>query len=60
MTSGDLSGGEMHRIWVSRLDRAMIAIGRDRLRIISGGTCRVIGAERANKMTIIIVSVLVS
>ena len=29
MTSGALSGGEMHRIWVSRLDRAMIAIGRD-------------------------------
>ena len=45
MTSGGLSGGEMHRIQVSRLDMAMIVIGRDRLRIISGGTCRVIGAE---------------
>lgn len=36
MTSGALSGGEMHRIWVSRLDRTMIAIGRDRLRIMYG------------------------
>ena len=60
MTSGDLSGGEMHQIQVSRLDRAMIAIGRDRLRIISGGACRVIGRECANRRAIIIVSVLTS
>ena len=59
MTSGGLSGNEMHRIRVSRLDRAMITIGRDQLRIISGSACRVIGAERANRREIIIVSVLI-
>ena len=42
MTSGGLSGSEMYRIQVGRMDRVMIAIGRDRLKIISGGTCRVI------------------
>ena len=60
MTSGGLSGGEMHQIQVSRLDRAMISIGRDGLRIISGGTCRVIGEERANRREIVMVSVLIS
>ena len=59
MTSSGLSGGEMHRIQVSRMDRVMIAIGGDRLRIIPGGTCRVIGEEHANRREIIIVSVLI-
>ena len=60
MTSGGLSGMEMHRIQVGRMDGVMIIISRDQLRIILGGTCRVIGVERANRKAIIIVSVLVS
>ena len=42
------------------MDRVMIATGRDQLRIISGGTCRVIGEKLANRRAIIIVSVLIS
>ena len=60
MTSGGLSGNKMHRIQVGRIDRVMITIGRGQLRIISGGTCKVIGAEHANRRAIMIVSVLIS
>ena len=60
MTSGGLSGSEMHQIQVGRMDRVMIAIGRFRLRIISSGTCRVIGAKHANRREIIIISVFIS